>query len=87
MVSVAKDSPAWTFGLNPKIPGPRVPGVGTYNVAGRLESDSVGTHFSRIGAKPTYPRANTKRLVFATGMCLGRGLLYTRRLCEYHTFS
>ena len=67
MASLGSDSPAWTFGLNPKIPGPRVPGVGTYNIAGRLESDSVGTHFSRVGTKPTCPRADAKRLVFGTG--------------------
>lgn len=67
MAAVGSDSPAWTFGLNPKPPGPHVPGVGTYNVAGRLENDSVGTHFSRIGARPAYPPADAKRLVFGTG--------------------
>lgn len=68
MVVVGNDAPAWTFGLNPNIPGPRIPGVGTYNVAGRLESDSVGTHFSRIGTRPTNPRPAPKRLVFGTGV-------------------
>lgn len=67
MVSVGSDSPAWTFGINPKIPSPRIPGVGEYNVAGQLESDSAGTHFSCIGTKPTCPRADAKRLEFGTG--------------------
>lgn len=67
MVAVSLDSPTWTFGLNPKHPEPRVPGPGAYDVAGRLDGNSVGTHFSRIGAKPTYPRADVKRLVFGTG--------------------
>lgn len=67
MVAASLDSPTWTFGLNPKHHGPRVPGPGTYDVSGRLDVDSVGTHFSRIGAKPTYPRADVKRLVFGTG--------------------
>ncbi|CAN0205682.1 unnamed protein product [Ectocarpus sp. 6 AP-2014] len=58
------DSPAWTFGLNPTVPGPRVPGPGTYNVAGSLDGGSAGTFFSPIGAKPTCPRTDVKRLVF-----------------------
>lgn len=67
MVAASLDSPNWTFGLNPKHSGPRVPGPGTYDVAGRLDGKSVGTHFSRIGAKPKCPRADVKRLVFGTG--------------------
>ncbi|CAN0343286.1 unnamed protein product [Pylaiella littoralis] len=66
MVPASLDSPNWTFGLNPKHSGPRVPGPGTYDVAGRLDGKSVGTHFSRIGAKPKCPRADVKRLVFGT---------------------
>lgn len=66
-MAVGRDSPAWTFGLNPKAPSPRVPGVGEYDVAGRMVRDGVGTHFSRIGAKPMRPRGDVKRLVFGTG--------------------
>lgn len=63
------DSPAWTFGLNPKVPGPRVPGPGTYNVAGSLDGGSAGTFFSPIGTKPTCPRTDARRLVFGIGVC------------------
>lgn len=73
MAAACLDSPTWTFGLNPKHPGPRVPGPGTYDVAGRLDGGSVGTHFSRIGAKPTCPRADVKRLVFSTGRLQASG--------------
>ena len=66
-MAVGHDSPAWTFGVNPKAKSPRVPGVGEYDVAGRMVRDGVGTHFSRIGAKPMRPREDVKRLVFETG--------------------
>ncbi|CAM9457789.1 unnamed protein product [Hapterophycus canaliculatus] len=65
-MAIGVDSPAWTFGLNPKIPEPRVPGPGTYDVAGRLGAGSVGTRFTRAGAKPSSPRTDGSRLVFDT---------------------
>ncbi|CAM9216112.1 unnamed protein product [Scytosiphon promiscuus] len=65
-MAIGVDSPAWTFGLNPKIPGPRVPGPGTYDVAGRLGVGSVGTRFTPVGAKPASPRTDGTRLIFNT---------------------
>lgn len=66
-MTVGNDAPSWTFGLNPKPSVPLVPGPGTYNVAGRLVSDGVGTHFAPITAENgviTRP----SRLVFHEGV-------------------
>lgn len=66
-MTVGNDAPSWTFGLNPKPGVPLVPGPGTYNAAGRLVADGVGTHFAPITAENgviTRP----SRLVFNEGV-------------------
>lgn len=65
-VEMAKiDAPSWTFGLNPETPGILVPGPGTYDVAGRLVAEGVGTRFG--GSRD---RTNIARLVFDAGVCV-----------------
>lgn len=68
MAAAGTDAPSWTFGLNPSVSASLVPGPGTYDVAGELLSDGVGTHFGRIGDEPTRAQADITRLVFDGGM-------------------
>lgn len=73
-MAAGSDAPRWTFGLNPKLAGNCVPGPGTYEVAGRLVADGVGTRFARVGRKPPGSQTNiitaVRRLVFDGGVCM-----------------